>query len=235
MLCPSQPAKTVGLKMKRNKPQLHRLLALDRLIRDGKYPNALTFAREWEVSQKTIQRDIEFLRDMLGAPIKYDRAQNGYYYTDQQWDFLAPVRQVKSLIDEESLNRSLFEAAALGERTRLVELITLGDDVNWQDFKDERTPLMEAARSGRADVVKVLLKARARMDRKNVSGHSALTDGIKSEDPNLIRQLLTAAAKQGLTPDQIALHRALFELRRKIDRLKESLHELEAYPKCVGR
>jgi proteasome accessory factor B len=71
--------------MKRTKSQFGRLLELDRRIRDGKYPNCLTFAADWEVSQKTIQRDIDYLRDMLGAPIEYDREKKGFYYAEPSW------------------------------------------------------------------------------------------------------------------------------------------------------
>ena len=55
--------------MKRNKSQFSRLLELDKRIRQGQYPNCLNFSADWEVSQKTIQRDIDFLRDSLNAPI----------------------------------------------------------------------------------------------------------------------------------------------------------------------
>jgi predicted DNA-binding transcriptional regulator YafY len=62
-----------------------RLLALDERIRAGKRPNCSSFAREWEVSAKTVQRDIEFLRDVRGAPIEYDPIQRGYVYSDPSW------------------------------------------------------------------------------------------------------------------------------------------------------
>ena len=71
--------------MQRTKGQFNRLLELDRHIRAGDYPNCLSFAADWEVAQKTIQRDIEYLRDGLGAPIEYDRERKGYYYTDTNW------------------------------------------------------------------------------------------------------------------------------------------------------
>lgn len=71
--------------MKRNKTQFSRLMELDSQIRQGKYPNCLSFAVDWEVSQKTIQRDIDYLRDSLGAPIEYDRERKGFCYTDTHW------------------------------------------------------------------------------------------------------------------------------------------------------
>ena len=56
--------------MPKFKPQYRRLLFIDRKVRDGSYPNCPSLAREWEVSVKTIQRDIDYLRDELGAPLE---------------------------------------------------------------------------------------------------------------------------------------------------------------------
>ena len=54
-----------------SRPPLRRLLALDRLIRAGKHPNARTVAAELEVSRRTVLRDVEFLRDSFGGPVEY--------------------------------------------------------------------------------------------------------------------------------------------------------------------
>ena len=41
-----------------------RLLFIDRKIGEGSYPNSHSLAKEWEgVSYKTIQRDIDYMRD----------------------------------------------------------------------------------------------------------------------------------------------------------------------------
>lgn len=71
--------------MHRNKSQFARLLELDRSIRDGEYPNCNSFAKKYETSAKTVQRDIEYLRDQLGAPVEYDIAHTGYRYTQPDW------------------------------------------------------------------------------------------------------------------------------------------------------
>jgi hypothetical protein len=44
---------------KKYKPQHSRLLFIDRKIGEGKYLNCSTLAEEWEVSNKTIMRDLE--------------------------------------------------------------------------------------------------------------------------------------------------------------------------------
>lgn len=48
----------------------------------GSYPNATTLARELEVSTKSIQRDLEFMRDRLDLPLTYDGSRFGYHYTE---------------------------------------------------------------------------------------------------------------------------------------------------------
>jgi proteasome accessory factor B len=72
------------------KPQFKRLLSLDEQIRKGKYPNCFKMGEEWEVSYKTIQRDIDYLKYELGAPIAYDQKKRGFYYTNNTW-FLPSV------------------------------------------------------------------------------------------------------------------------------------------------
>ena len=71
--------------VKRSKSQFTRLLERDRRIRGGQYPNCLTVAADWEVSQKTVQRDVDYLRDQCGAPIVYDRDRKGFRYEDSTW------------------------------------------------------------------------------------------------------------------------------------------------------
>ena len=39
------------------------------LLQAGKYPNCQSVAREFEVTAKTIQRDIDYMRYQLGAEI----------------------------------------------------------------------------------------------------------------------------------------------------------------------
>src|SRR5947207_960587 len=64
-----------------SRPPLRRLVTVDRRIRGGDYPNARTLAGELEVHPRTVLRDLEFLRNSLGAPLEYDARQHGYYYS----------------------------------------------------------------------------------------------------------------------------------------------------------
>ncbi|WP_367871623.1 helix-turn-helix transcriptional regulator [Luteolibacter sp. Populi] len=58
---------------------LERIMSIHRAIKDGTYPNCSTLARQFEVTSKTIMRDIEFMRDSLGVEIEYDAVRHGWY------------------------------------------------------------------------------------------------------------------------------------------------------------
>ena len=75
--------------MAKYKPQHSRLLFIDRKIREQRYPNCASLAEEWEVSGKTIQRDIDYLRDQLNAPVAYDRLKHGFFYTEPNFSLPA--------------------------------------------------------------------------------------------------------------------------------------------------
>lgn len=59
-----------------------RFIWFDKEARSGKYPNASKLAGRFEVSNKTAQRDIDFMRDRLRCPMEYDKSRKGYYYED---------------------------------------------------------------------------------------------------------------------------------------------------------
>jgi predicted DNA-binding transcriptional regulator YafY len=75
--------------MQKFKPQYRRLLCIDRKLRERAFPNCVSLAAEWEVSDKTIQRDIDYLRDEHKAPIAYDALKHGYFYTEANYSLPA--------------------------------------------------------------------------------------------------------------------------------------------------
>lgn len=58
-----------------------RLLAIHQLISAKRFPNTARLAREFDVSQKTIKRDVEWMRVHWNLPIEYDRERHGYFYS----------------------------------------------------------------------------------------------------------------------------------------------------------
>jgi len=75
--------------MAKYKPQHTRLLFIDRKIREKRFPNRNSLAEEWETSYKTIQRDLDYMRYELDAPLAYSAKQRGYYYTEEQYQLPA--------------------------------------------------------------------------------------------------------------------------------------------------
>lgn len=57
------------------------------LIKNKHYPDCRMLAAKLEVSSRTIERDIEQLRDQMQAPIEYDRLRRGYFFSE---DFILP-------------------------------------------------------------------------------------------------------------------------------------------------
>ncbi len=59
-----------------------RILFIDKEIAEGHYPNANQLSKKYEVSVRTIKRDLAYMRDVLQVPIQYDSSKKGHYYTD---------------------------------------------------------------------------------------------------------------------------------------------------------
>jgi predicted DNA-binding transcriptional regulator YafY len=66
----------------RTRPPLERMMRIHHEIASGSYPNATTLARELEVSIKSVQRDLEFMRERMNLPLAYDGSRFGYHYTE---------------------------------------------------------------------------------------------------------------------------------------------------------
>jgi predicted DNA-binding transcriptional regulator YafY len=67
------------------KVRINRILKIDDAIRAKTYPNAVALAKRMGVTNRTILRDIEYLRDMYKAPIEYDYNKRGFYYTEENF------------------------------------------------------------------------------------------------------------------------------------------------------
>jgi len=117
------------METRKNLPRavLARIYFIDREIASGKYPNVNYLAKEYEVGTATIYRDIEYMRDMLNAPIEYSAKNRGWYYEEKTFrlparfasanDMLA-LGMVKSLL-------SLYKETPLYESAqRLLDDIT---------------------------------------------------------------------------------------------------------------
>jgi hypothetical protein len=76
---------------------LHRIQWIDSEIRAARYPNARRLADQFEISHRQAQRDFEYLRDSLGAPLVYAARQRGYRYDGEAYvlpgPFVTPLQR----------------------------------------------------------------------------------------------------------------------------------------------
>ena len=47
------------------------------------YPNASHLSQKFGISARQAQRDVEFLRKEMSAPLEYNSSRKGYYYSSQ--------------------------------------------------------------------------------------------------------------------------------------------------------
>ncbi len=60
-----------------------RVYKIEMLIRNRGHVSFQTLLDELEVSPATLKRDLDYLKDQLGAPIEYDRFLNGYRFGEE--------------------------------------------------------------------------------------------------------------------------------------------------------
>lgn len=68
-----------------------RITKLHRLLCAGEPVSAVSLARELEVSDRTIKRDVETMRDQMDVPIEWNAATGTYFYT-RHFDLLPLLR-----------------------------------------------------------------------------------------------------------------------------------------------
>ena len=79
--------------MSKTKTQIQRLVFVDRKIKEGMkkgvLANCTTISADYEVSYKSIKRDIDYLKYQCDAPIEYDQQRHGFYYTEENFQLPA--------------------------------------------------------------------------------------------------------------------------------------------------
>ncbi len=73
--------------IKYTKPPIKRLQVIHHRLKEGNYPNTVSLSEELEASRRTVLRDIEYLRDQMGAPVEYDSVKKGFFYTNKSYSF----------------------------------------------------------------------------------------------------------------------------------------------------
>jgi predicted DNA-binding transcriptional regulator YafY len=64
-----------------SRPPLERMLHIHEQLQRNRFPNCRSLSTQTEVSERTIKRDIDFMRDRMKLPIEYHAIRYGYHYT----------------------------------------------------------------------------------------------------------------------------------------------------------
>ncbi|MEZ0328505.1 MAG: WYL domain-containing protein [Dissulfuribacterales bacterium] len=91
--------------------QMERIYFFHKKVADKKYPNTRTIMEGFEVSESTARRDIEYMKDFLLAPIEFDRAKNGYFYTSD--GFCLPFENAPEVITLFGILQKMADEAGL--------------------------------------------------------------------------------------------------------------------------
>ena len=123
--------------MPTNKKSRDRIACLLRLMKENRYPNHTMLEKEmrkfdlagaYTISRKTVQRDVAWLKETYGAPIRYDASLKGYYLTNPYWEKYVPF------LEEEEMDAAIL-GARLAETifppSRIRSEIRKGADALW--------------------------------------------------------------------------------------------------------
>lgn len=110
-----------------SKAAYERFVWFDLRTRSKKYPNATSLANQFEVSTKTAQRDIEFMRDRLNCPLVYDKTRKGYLYEDASFSLpftYLSSDELSSLLIARKLLEGISGAYISDELSTVIENLT---------------------------------------------------------------------------------------------------------------
>ena len=128
----------------RSRPPLDRMMQIHAALQQGTHPNCTTLAAQFEVATKTIQRDIEFMRDRLRLPIAYVPDRFGFAYTEAVENF--PLLQVTEgdlmslFLAQKALAQhpdTPFKTSLRATFRKLASLLPENVSVTWSDLDAE--------------------------------------------------------------------------------------------------
>lgn len=149
-----------------------RFLWFHNKIKEGKYPNTRTLAENFEITRKTAQRDVEFMRDRLDAPLVYVPEQRGYAYANNTYELpgfwlnedgltsLLLAYRLASMVPDVTIKTSLrsFLEQLLTKLSHVqtISIKDLSNKVSIRNIEYSKTservyhPILEALLSGRS-------------------------------------------------------------------------------------
>lgn len=103
------------------RPPIQRMHWLHEQLRKNRFPNATEAMAQFEITRRTFFRDLEYMRLMLGAPIAYDRARKGYYYTSPTFNLSAVQLREGELFALLVAEKALHQYRGTPYETRLTQ------------------------------------------------------------------------------------------------------------------
>jgi len=107
-----------------DKSQIARIFEFDLKVRGGWFPSRSSFATECGFCERTVARDIEYIRERLGAPLSFDKCRRGYYY-NKPWK-LPPILMA-TYTAEEKEDYAVNYLMNMDEKTRELVVNTVID------------------------------------------------------------------------------------------------------------
>ncbi|MEY2906256.1 MAG: hypothetical protein RLZZ408_727 [Verrucomicrobiota bacterium] len=118
-----------------------RIIQIHELLKEGKFPNCQALSDDLEVSYKTVQRDIDFMRDQLQLPIEYDSVRHGFLYTKEVKNLptvaLKEGEVVALLVAQKAVEQyrgTPFEKSLKSAFARLVEGMPARSEISLKDL-----------------------------------------------------------------------------------------------------
>jgi predicted DNA-binding transcriptional regulator YafY len=125
-----------------SRPPLYRFQEIFAAIKTEVYPNRTKLAETIEVTTKTIQRDIDYMRYQMSTPIEFDYARGGYYFTKPMTELplfqLTEAELVSVFVAQKALEAYKGTAFEQPLRTAFQKLQAATGSANvsisWEDF-----------------------------------------------------------------------------------------------------
>src|SRR5476649_667123 len=123
------------------RPPLDRMHRIFHAIKTGDCPNRTGLSAEIEVTTKTIQRDIDFMRDRLNLPIAYNGEHKGYEFTQEVEQFpmveLSEAELISVYVAQKAINQykgTPFEHPLRSAFDKLVSGLDGKITLSWDDL-----------------------------------------------------------------------------------------------------
>jgi proteasome accessory factor B len=139
-----------------SRPPLERMMKIHAELVANRFPNAVQLGNQFEVSSKTILRDLEFMRDRLMLPVEFNSSRRGFYYSEEVDAFptlsITEGELISLLIAEKALQQyrgTPFERKLQAAVRKLADTLPSTVSVNMADwdqsisFRTTAEPLLD--------------------------------------------------------------------------------------------